>query len=165
MTNEPNPDRTPNPPVAPDADSTSATPRSHSAEARARRARSQARSARRSGHSDAERAWLLVGILCIALVIVATSAFERLTHQGEALPGVSLAGQDVSGKSTPELLDTARILIAQRSATGFAAIAGKNELTASPAALGATYDPEAAVRASREAGRSNPIGAILPRRP
>ncbi len=161
MTNEPNPDRTPNPPVAPDADSTSATPRSHSAEARARRARSQARSARRSGHSDAERAWLLVGILCIALVIVATSAFERLTHQGEALPGVSLAGQDVSGKSTPELLDTARILIAQRSATGFAAIAGKNELTASPAALGATYDPEAAVSASREAGRSNPIGAIL----
>ncbi|MBJ7282959.1 MAG: VanW family protein [Acidimicrobiia bacterium] len=161
MTNEPTPNITPDPQVAPAADSSSATPRPHSAEARARRARSQARSARRSGHSDAERAWLLVGILCIALVIVATSVVERLTHQGEALPGVSLAGQDVSGKNATELLETARILVAQRDATEFAAIAGKNELSASPSALGATYDPEAAVRASREAGRSNPIGAIL----
>lgn len=161
MTTEPNPDLNPNPQVETTSDSTSGSPRSHSAEARARRARAQARAARRSGHSDAERAWLLVGILCIALVIVATSVVERLTHQGEALPGVSLAGQDVGGKSTTELLDTARVLISQRGARSFDAIAGENELSASPAALGATYDPEAAVRATREAGRSNPIGAIL----
>ena len=141
--------------------SSATPPRPHSAEARERRARSQARAQRRSGHSDAERAWLLVGILCIALVIVASSGIERLTHQGEALPGVAMAGLDVSGRSQAELLDTARLLIAQRSATEFTAVAGKNALSASPSALGATYDAEAAASASHSAGRSNPLRAIL----
>jgi len=119
-------------------------------------------SARRAGHAPAERVWTVVGLLCIALVVVLAALADRVNHRGEALPGVSLDGIDVGGRSEAEILAVARLAAARAQARPFTAIAGSTRLVAADAtALGATYDPEAARRAVRRAGRTNPFRAIL----
>jgi hypothetical protein len=118
--------------------------------------------ARRAGHAPAERVWLIVGILCIALVVVLTALADRVTHRGEALPGVSLGGVDVGGRSEDEILAVARLEAARAQTQPLTAVAGSTRLVAADAAtLGATYDPEAAVRAARRAGRQNAFTSIV----
>lgn len=119
-------------------------------------------SARRAGHAPAERVWLIVGVLCIALVVVLAALADRVTHRGEALPGVSLGGVDVGGRSEAEILAVARLEAARAQAQPFTAVAGSTRLVAADAtALGATYDADAAVRAVRRAGRQNAFAAIV----
>ncbi|MFM7060071.1 MAG: VanW family protein [Actinomycetes bacterium] len=119
-------------------------------------------SARRVGHAPAERVWTVVGLLCIALVVVLAALADRVTHRGEALPGVSLDGIEVGGRDEAEILAVARLAAARAQARPFTALAGSTRLVAADAgALGATYDAEAAVRAVRRAGRTNPLGAIV----
>lgn len=118
--------------------------------------------ARRAGHAPAERVWLVVGILCIGLVVVLAALADRVAHRGEALPGVSLGGVDVGGRTEAEILAVARLEAAEAQARPFTAVAGSTRLVASDAsALGATYDAEAAVRAVRRAGRRNAFSAIV----
>ena len=119
-------------------------------------------SAQRAGHVPAERVWTVVGVLCIALVVVLAALADRIDHRGEALPGVSLDGIDVGGRSEAEILAVARLAAARAQSVPFTAVAGSTRLVATdPSALGATYDAEAAVRAVRRAGRQGPLGAIV----
>ncbi|MFM7617002.1 MAG: VanW family protein [Actinomycetes bacterium] len=119
-------------------------------------------SARRSGHVPAERVWTVVGVLCIALVVVLAALADRIEHRDEALPGVTLDGIDVGGRSEAEILAVARLAAARAQSRPFTAVAGSTRLVAAdPSALGATYDAEAAVRAVRRAGRQGPLRAIV----
>lgn len=112
--------------------------------------------------------WGILTILVLAAVFVGIGLTERLVYSGAVLPGVEIAGVEVSGSSEADAGDAVDAVAETLESEPITARAGEVELTVDPAALGVQVDGVTAVRTAREAGRSgNPIeqtvGTVLRR--
>ena len=111
------------------------------------------------------RRWLPIGLLfvaiLVALVVGGAFAFDR-AYEGRVLPGVSVAGVDVSGLSEAEL----RTRIAQIPVmpASVDVVGGGRRVTVPAATLGGHVDVDGAVAAALASGRAAGALADLPER-
>lgn len=92
------------------------------------------------------------------LVLVATPLIVRLTHEGEALPGTSVAGIDVGGLDAAGLRAELRSLADPRRAV--VVLAGGKRLTVEPTSAGYRVDVGATARAALDSGRDGLLGGL-----
>jgi vancomycin resistance protein YoaR len=139
--------------------------------AAARPARGGSRAARlvrsrQLAHSRARTA--LTSVAAVVLVLLFAAVVERVAFDGQVLPGISVEGADVAGKSEPDAYRELQALAARLERMPIRARAGSTALTADPANLQLHVDAAATLRAARVAGRGgNPVeqvsGALLRR--
>jgi vancomycin resistance protein YoaR len=96
----------------------------------------------------------------LALVVIAVG--ERVAHRDRVLPGVEVAGVDLSGTTEREALHQVRDVATRLAVTPIHAHAGTQDLVLDPAAIDYRVDAAATVRAARRDGRSaNPLNTLL----
>jgi vancomycin resistance protein YoaR len=102
------------------------------------------------------RRWIPAGILLMlilaGLAIAAAFAFDR-AYEGRVLPGVSVAGVDVSGLSEADL--RTRLTELQPLPSSVEIASDGRRVTVSPGALGASVDLDGAVAAALASGRAS----------
>ena len=103
----------------------------------------------------------LVLLVIAALAVLGAVAFDR-AYQGRVLPGVSVAGIDVSGLSAAEL--RARVEQIQVIPASIEAVSGGRRVTVDGTTLGGRVDVDAAVAAALAAGRASGPLADVPER-
>jgi vancomycin resistance protein YoaR len=127
------------------------------------------------GRAALERAWndhrtglVLLGVAIVLLVLVGLTLTERVTENGNVLPGVRVGDVDVGGMTEQEALAALQQSAARIESTPIHVHAGTTDLSVDPTALGLKVDAAASVRRARLAGRSrNPldqVGGMLLRR-
>jgi vancomycin resistance protein YoaR len=104
---------------------------------------------------------ILLAIVAAALAIGAALAFDR-SYQRRVLPGVSVAGVDVSGLGEAQL--RARIAAIRVLPASLELVSGDRRVTVPADALGASVDVDAAVAAALAVGRSSGPLADVPER-
>jgi vancomycin resistance protein YoaR len=140
------------------------TPSARVPTATARSARGGSRAARlvrsrQLAHSRVRIA--LASGAAVVLVLLFAAVVERVAYDGQVLPGVSVAGASVAGKSETDAYRELRDLAARVERTPIRARAGTTALTADPSILDLRVDAVATLRAARVAGRShNPIEQV-----
>jgi vancomycin resistance protein YoaR len=104
----------------------------------------------------------LIGVAsCVGLVLLFGAVAERIAYAHRVLPGVSVPGTSVSGRSETVALNRLDALATRLDTAPINVRAGDRFLTLDPADIGLRLDAPATVRAAREAGRShNPIEQI-----
>lgn len=105
-------------------------------------------------------AFLLAAVvLALLLVVVVTSLVIRSGHDGEALPGTRVAGQDVSGLQVAEIeRKLTPVLGAQRNVL---LRADGDIIRVKAADIGYAVDLEGTARAAVDAGRSGALNALI----
>jgi vancomycin resistance protein YoaR len=104
---------------------------------------------------------ILLAVLVAALAIGAAFAFDR-AYEGRVLPGVSVAGVDVSGLDKAQLRQ--RLAAISILPGSLELVSDGRRVTVSPADLGATVDVDAAVAAALAVGRASGPLADAPER-
>lgn len=94
----------------------------------------------------------------LLLVVVAIPLVVRWTHEGEALPGTTVAGVEVGGMDAAALRSALRPLTNPRRAV--VVIAGRERLNVRPTEAGYRVDLDATVRAALDAGRGGFLGGL-----
>ncbi len=124
------------------------------------RSRPRSRSGPARARARRRRPLLLALIPPIALVValVATPLIVRLTHEGEALPGTTVAGVDVGGLDAAALRARLRSLAEPRRAV--VVLAGGRRLTVEPTGAGYRVDLGATAREALDAGRGGALGGL-----
>jgi vancomycin resistance protein YoaR len=111
------------------------------------------------------RRWLPIGLLVvailIALAVAGAFAFDR-AYEGRVLPGVSVAGVDVSGLSEADL--RARIAEIPVMPASVDVVGNGRRVTVPAATLGGNVDIDEAVAAALAAGRASGALADVPER-
>jgi vancomycin resistance protein YoaR len=104
----------------------------------------------------------IVGIAsCVGLVLLFSAVAERIAYTHRVLPGVSVSGTSISGRSEAVALDRLETLAARLDAAPINVRAGDRFMTLDPSDVGLRVNAPATVRAAREAGRSrNPIEQV-----
>jgi vancomycin resistance protein YoaR len=92
----------------------------------------------------------VLGLIVIAAAVVGAAAFER-AYDGRVLPGVSVAGIDLSGASPAEA--RARLAALQIGPAGLALVVGSRAETVPAELLGRRIAVDAAVEAAMASGR------------
>lgn len=104
------------------------------------------------GHSRARTPIIIATILAVIALLLSGSAFAfAKTYEGKALPGTTVLGQDVSGKSAAEI---SAMLTERAKNVTVTVVADGTEHTASLADLGVSVDTEgtAAAAVQRDGG-------------
>ena len=119
------------------------------------------RSRSRPSRRRARRRPLLLALLpplLLVLALVAVPLAVRLTHDGEALPGTTVAGIDVGGLDAAALRARLRPLTDPREPV--VVLAGGRRLTVRPTQAGYRVDLDATVRDALDAGRGGLLGGL-----
>jgi vancomycin resistance protein YoaR len=140
------------------------TPSAGVPSAAARPARGGSRAARlvrsrQLAHSRARIAFTSLAV--VVLVLLFAAVLERVAYDGQVLPGVSIAGASIAGKSETDAYLELRNLASRLERAPIRARAGSAMLTADPSNLDLHVDAAATLRAARIDGRSgNPVEQV-----